>query len=784
MLSRMSTLLDRLAEGLEGRYAVEREIGRGGMAVVFLAEDLKHRRSVAIKVLRPEVAPALGGERFLREIEIAAQLSHPNILALHDSGEASGLLYFVMPYVDGESLRDMLTRVGTLPLDEAVRVTTQVADALSYAHERGLIHRDVKPENILFHAGHAVVTDFGIARAVSEAGGSRLTETGLSLGTVAYMSPEQATGEVRLDARTDVYALGCVLYECLAGAPPFAGSTAQAVLARKIVDDVPPLPTRHVDVPPTVEHVVRRSLARDADERFRTPAELSEALGRAITATEIERDRIRTRRARAARVAATALLLTGVGGLGWWGTSLLSGPTHQRLAVLPIANGLNDPGQDYFVEGIHDALITELGMAGVTVIGRQSVMRYRGTDTPVRDIARELDLDAVLEGSARLVGDSVAVRVRLLDGRTESQLWAGSYDDEVRNVMSIYRDVTSEIVREIRLALSPEAETRLHVAAAPQVDPQVYEAILQGHFYRSRITRESLETAQRYFEFALERDPRSAAAYAGLATVWVARAQNGYVSMAEAEPPREAALRRALELDESLAEVHFTIAATRTWNDWDWEGAGAAFARALELDPSHAQTRAYYAHYLHFMGRHDSATAQVERALELDPLDQLVQSLYAMELMYERRFEFAIDRLEEVLRTSPRDPIALSTLRTAYHMTGRHEQAMDIWRRSYEGDPMRLAALERGWEAGGYSGALRAAAEALEDQSRTRFVTPWQIGTLYTRAGDAGRALDYLERAFEARDPNLPYLSVDPIFDFMRGEPRFQALIRRLGLPA
>ena len=780
----MSSLLDRLAKGLEGRYTVEREIGRGGMAVVYLAEDVKHRRSVAIKVLRPEVAPALGGERFLREIEIAAQLSHPNILALHDSGEAAGLLYFVMPYVDGESLRDRLVREGTLPLDEAVRVTRQVADALSFAHERGLIHRDVKPENILFHAGHAVVADFGIARAVSDAGGSRLTETGLSLGTVAYMSPEQATGETRLDARTDVYALGCVLYECLAGAPPFPGSTAQAVLARKIVDEVPPLTARQHDVPPTVELVLRRALARDAAQRYATPADLSAALSTAVTATEIERERRRRRRVRAWRVAAAALLLVALGGLGWWGTSILSGPAYERLAVLPISNPGNDPGQDYFVEGIHDALITELGLAGVTVIGRQSVMRYRGSDTPIRAIARELGLDAVVEGSATLVGDSsLAVSVRLLDARTEAQLWGGSYNDDIRNVMAIYRDVTREIASQIRLALSPEAEARLRVAAAPQVDPQVYEAILQGHFYRSRLTRASLETAQRYFELALERDPENAAAYAGLATVWGGRAQNGFLSVEEASPPAEAALRRALELGDDLAEVHYTLAGRRTWVDWDWEGAGRAFERALELDPNHAQTRAYYSHYLHYVGRPDEAVAQIERALELDPLDPLVQGLYAMELMYERRFEFAIDRLEEVLRTSPRDPIALSTLRTAYHMTGRHEQAMDIWRRSYEGDPARLAALERGWEAGGYSGALRAAAEALEAQSETSFVTPWQIGTLYTRAGDAQRALDYLERAFEARDPNLPYLSVDPIFDFMREDPRFQDLMRGLDLP-
>ncbi|MFV1989083.1 MAG: protein kinase, partial [Gemmatimonadota bacterium] len=472
----MLDLRTRLETALD-RYRIESQIGEGGMAVVFLAEDLKHNRQVALKVMRPDVGISLGSERFLREIDIAAKLAHPHILPLYDSGEVDGLHYIVMPYVEGVSLRGRLRRDGSLQLDEAVRITGQIADALEYAHARGLIHRDIKPENILFQSGHAAVTDFGIARGMSEGGEARLTQTGVAVGTVAYMSPEQAMGDTDLDARTDVYALGCVLYEMLEGEAPFAGRPPQAIMANKITGAVPEF-SDATSVPATVEAVVLKAMAATPEDRYATATDLAEDLETAITTKAIEEAAARRRTSRRLRVlgAVAGVALLGFGGL--WITTVLGGPSIERVALLPFENERNDPTQDFFIDGMHDALITEMGQAGIEVIGRRSVLRYRDDVTPVRDIARELNADAVIEGFAFREGDSVGIRVRLVDGTTEASLWNGSFAMEARDIIRLYREVTGVIAREIDLTLSPEVAARL--ASAPPVDPAAYEAYLNG----------------------------------------------------------------------------------------------------------------------------------------------------------------------------------------------------------------------------------------------------------------------------------------------------------------
>ena len=349
----MSDVAERLATALQGRYGIERELASGGMATVYLAEDLKHHRHVAIKVLRPELAASLGVERFVREIEIAANLTHPHILGLHDSGEADGFLYYVMPFVEGESLRDRLVRDDKLSVSDSVRITDQVASALSYAHERGVVHRDIKPENILIAGDQAIVADFGIARAVEVAGGERLTGTGLAVGTPAYMSPEQAMGSGEVDARSDVYALGCVVYEMVSGRAPFEGATPQELLAKHAVDTAPSLRTSDPKIPLFLERAVERALAKRPDERFQTASAFAEALTSELVVARLGRRRrpwLAVSGATIVLLAAAALVLSNV----------LGGPAYERLAVLPPANLMNDPEQDYLVQGVHEALITEL----------------------------------------------------------------------------------------------------------------------------------------------------------------------------------------------------------------------------------------------------------------------------------------------------------------------------------------------------------------------------------------------------------------------------------------
>ncbi len=775
--------LGRLGDALSARYRLGRELGRGGAATVFLAEDLKHGRKVAIKVLRPEIGAAVGAERFLREIEIAARLAHPNILPLHDSGDSGGLLYYVMPFVEGESLRERLLREGRLPVEEAIRIAREVGDALDHAHAQGLVHRDIKPENILLEAGHAVVSDFGIAQAIRHAADSRLTGTGVVVGTIAYMSPEQATGQRDLDARSDVYSLGCVVFEMLTGLPPYSGRSAPALLARKVAGELPSVTEGRPDVPAPLDEVVRKALAPEPAQRYPSAGALTSALDHALTAVALAEHvrRRRTRRARLGLPVAAALAALAYG--GWWLSSKRATRLH-RLAVLPVENLTNDPGQDYLAQGIQEELIQGLTQAGAVTLGRTSVARYRGTEERARDIARDLDAGALVESSLLFhSGDSVGITVRLVDGVSEATLWSQSFDGPVRDVVSIYHEVTRAIAKQIRLAMTPVETTRL--GTAEPVDPQVYDAILQGWFYLLRLDRQHLDIALHYFQLALDRDPRSAAAYVGIARVWGARVQQGLASPAEARPMYEAAARKAIALDDSDARVHSMLAEQDAWGDWDWDAAGAEFERTLQLDPNDAVTRAYYSQYLYTVGRPGEAAEQIRRARDLDPLSTLVRGLYAMDLMYARRYQDAVDVCEETLRQWPDDDLAHSAIRSAYHLVGRYDDALRIWRESYaeRGDTGAIAALRSGYASGGYRGALRAAAETLEAESGTRYVTPWQIATLYTRAGDEARALDYLEKAYEVRDPNVPYLAVDPIFDFMRSDPRFQAILRKVGLP-
>ncbi|MGH7510214.1 MAG: protein kinase domain-containing protein [Gemmatimonadales bacterium] len=777
----MADSLARLQSIIGDRYRIQRELGHGGMATVYLATDLKHGRPVAVKVLRAELAHAIGPERFLREIEIAARLSHPNILPLHDSGEADGLLYYVMPYVEGESLRDHLDRERHLPLDEAVRIARNVADALTHAHTHGVVHRDIKPENVLLSGGQFVVADFGIARA-ADAAGTRLTETGLALGTPAYMSPEQSSGERGADARSDIYSLGCLVYEMLGGEPPFTGPTAQAVMARHAIDPVPSLRTLRPTVPQGVERVVQKALAKVPADRFATADQFATQLARASTAESIAAETRRARSARRRRTWGTAagVLLLGAG--GWWVSGMVEEPAIRRLAVLPLANLTNDPEQEYFAQGMHDALISELAQAGVPVIGRTSVMQYQQTIKPAREITRELNADAVVEASVARSGDSVFIRAQLVDGGTEQTLWAGAYAGDLRSVQALHRQVTRAIAGEVRSALTPEAEARL--SDAQPVNPEAYEAYLKGMFHWRRATPQDLETAEQYFRLALTRDPGYALAHAGIALVWVARQQNGYVAASKASPLAKAAAARALALDSTLADVHFTLAGIRCWTDWDWKGAESSFRRAIALNPNGPQSRAYYSHLLHILGRPKEAMAQIDLALKLDPLNPLFQGLYAMDLMYARRFDDAIALLQETLKTEPHNAVALATLRSAYHQKAMYPEALDVWKASFlaKGDAEAAEALARGSAEAGYSGALTRVAELLTARSRTSHVTPWQIGTLYTRAGKNEAALDWLEKAYQARDPNMPYLSVDPIFDELRSDPRFQDLLRRMDL--
>jgi len=586
---------------------------------------------VALKVLRPELAAALGTERFVREIETTANLTHPNILPLLDSGSVeeqptaippSALLFYVMPFIEGESLRDRMDREGKLPLDDIVRLTENIAAALSYAHQQGIVHRDIKPENIMLTGGSAVVADFGIARAVTVAGGTKLTETGVAIGTPAYMSPEQAFGDANIDGRSDVYALGCVVYEMASGRTPFDAPTPQALLAKHAVDTPRSLRTIDPDVPLFVERAVGRALAKEPARRFKTPNELAATLRSQIVVPQTAK---------------------------------------RRLAVLPPTNLTNDPEQEYFVAGMHNALISELQKAGIAVIARTSVLQYEDTQKPIRDIAAELGVDALVEPSVFRAGDSVELEVRVVDGTTEEYLADPiSRSGEFRNVITLYRELTGAIAEEIQVTLTPHTEARLSTVRT--VNPEAYEAYLKGQFHMGKLTPADLETALQYYESALRKDPEYALAYAGIAWVWAGRSQMGLVPPREAAPHAVSAAERAVELDSTLAEVQYSFGAVSAWHVWNFAVAERAFRGAIELNPNSPDAHAVYSHLLLTLRRPDEALAHIEKAVGLDPFNPLILSFYGMALHMLDRNDLAIEAFQNLLRIVPNHPLALNGL--------------------------------------------------------------------------------------------------------------------------
>jgi serine/threonine-protein kinase len=793
----MTDQLEHLKSALADRYAIERELGSGGMATVYLAEDVKHRRQVAIKVLRPELAASLGVERFMREIEIAAQLSHPHILPLFDSGQTgvaavdssatsvdgstasppdrpTGFLYYVMPYVEGESLRDRLERDGTLGIDETIRLTEQVASALAYAHERGVVHRDIKPENVLLAGDQAIVADFGIARAVEAAGGEKLTGTGLAIGTPAYMSPEQWLGASAVDARADIYALGCVVYEMVGGAPPFKGTTPQELLAKHAADTIPQLRTSDPEIPLFVERAVERALAKDPADRFETVSAFAEALTSGIVVPRV-RARLRERRRKTVMTAAGV----AVGALAVWGLfTVLPGARIERLAVLPLVDLTNNPEQEYLAAGVHEALIAELGRLGLSVTARATMARYRDTDKGIREIAEELGVDGVIEGSVFRGGDSLEIAARLYD-REEQEIWTASFDGVLSNVVALYRGFARAIAGEIELRLSPEAES--HLGAARPVNPAVYEAYLRGMtILHDAATAEEYEQAIAYLNQAVEQNPADALAWAGLAHCYVTLGHNGLIPDPEVWSLARAAAERAIRLDSMSAEGWAALADYQTYWGRDWEAAERAFHKADELNPSLAWNHYHYAWYLALFGRVEEAVVEHERAKELDPLTPFHTVWLPALYWFSRDFETALAEARKVVEGPyPNGGVANYVLGRTAAQLGMFDEAIAAIERAASAFPPNETALGPIYAKAGRREDAMGIVRVMEAQPQSRR-SAQRLAITYAALGNRDEALRWL--AIEPPWFSLPWSLHMPEFDAYRDDPRFQAVVRRMNL--
>ena len=730
----------RLRAALADRYTIERELGRGGMATVYRAGDVKHHRTVAIKVLRPELAAQLGPDRFLREVTIAASLNHPHILALYDSGDAGGFLFYVMPYVEGETLRARLDREKQLPVEDALGLTRQVASALSYAHARNVVHRDIKPENILLHEGEAMVADFGIALAVSAAADERLTQTGIAVGTPAYMSPEQAASERAVDARSDVYSLGCVLYEMLAGEPPYTGPTVQALIAKRLVDPVPAVRRLRAAVPVGVDHALMKALAKVPADRWPSAGAFAEAL--------------------------TA-----------------PAPTRPpSVAVLPFLNLSADPENEYFADGITEDVIAQLSkIRALKVISRTSAMVFKQREQSLKEIGARLEVATLLEGSVRRVGDRVRIVAQLIDGETDRHLWAETYDRRLTDVFAIQTDVALHIASALKAELSPDEKSRLY--REPTGDLHAYQLYLQGRQCYLRYTAEGSRQGIEYFERAIAKDPNYAQAYTALAMAYTELGETGALQPDEAYARAKEASAKALALDSGLGEAHCMLAYIKAVCDFDWVGAEEAFKRALALTPNSADTYDLYGRMCLALERNDEALAMEQRAQELDPLAHRAD--VARALLRAGRYDEALQAATRATELDPQYARAHATLGWAYLKKGITEPGVAELETAVSlapGDTQWLAQLGQAYGTVGNVARAREVLRQLEELSGRRFVSPYHMALVYTGLGEQDRAIDWLERAYAGRSGPVYSVKGSFLFTTLHGHPRFIALLKKLNL--
>jgi serine/threonine-protein kinase len=750
----MAELFERLSVALAARYRLERELGEGGMAKVFLAHDLKYDRAVAVKVLRPDLATEIGPTRFLREIQIAARLHHPHILPLYDSDQAGELVYYVMPYIEGETLRQRLARERQLPIPEALQIAREVADALSYAHNAKVVHRDIKPANILLDAGHALVADFGIARALGEGH----TTTGQMIGTPAYMSPEQIDGSEHLDGRSDIYSLGCVLFEMLAGEPPFRGATITAVIANRLANPNPSPRSARELVPEALDAAVKKAMAVLPADRYATAAQFAEALSTPATV--------------AVAVGAAQAMVQEVS-------------SSKSVAVLPFENMSTDPENEYFSDGITDDIIAQLSkISALKVISRTSTMQYKKTTKKITAIADELGVGAILEGSVRKAGQRVRIVAHLVDPRTEQHLWGDTFDRQLSDVFEVQSEVAQQITGALSVALSPEEKQRVEKKATGDAD--AYNLYLLGRFQANKWSEADVQKGIEYFQQAVAKDPGYAVAYAGLADAYELLSI-GFSSKPPAEylAQAKAMALKALEMDDSLAEAHTSLAYARWLGDLDWSGAEREFKRALELKSSYVMAHEWYAEYLAALGRHDEAVAEIRKAQQLDPLSVPVTRAVGWVLYFGRRYDEAIEELRKALAMNPEFLGARLVLWWAQVAKGAHEEAIaDIRRESARPGLRTLKKLMLGYACAAFgnreeaSGILWELEEKLAGENRLALLS----ALLFAALDMKDRAFEQLERAFQIREPGLLFLKVAPWAEPLRSDPRYAALVEKLGL--
>ena len=830
-----------------GRYRIVSLIGSGGMGEVYLAQDTTLQRKVALKVLPLEVAANQDRmRRFKQEATAAASLNHPNIAHIYEIGEADGFHFIAMEYVQGHTLRELIHHEQA-QLAKLLRILQHVAEGLAKAHAAGIVHRDLKPDNIMVSSdGHAKILDFGLVKLLEkQSSGSVSSEEptilqpqstpGVVLGTMGYMSPEQAQGKTReIDHRSDIFSFGCILFEAITGHKAFTGSDTIETLNKIIREPAPPLATYNANAPADLQRIVRRCLAKDPDQRYqnikdvaielkevRREAEATEAPLNVAPSTAASEDAktlwhpettmarsgsvtsnppagslstqasgaglALKRRKPAIVIAAVVVVVCALAGFGVW-SYLHARSTEvavESIAVIPFANEGKDPSAEWISDGLTESIINNLTqLPNLKVIARSSVFRYKGKEADPLAVGRELGVRAVLTGRILQRDDTMLISAELIDIRDNKQLWGEKYQRKLADMLAVQREIAREITNNLRPTLSGvdlSMANKQYTASS-----EAYQLYLKGRFYWNKRTPADFEKAIGFFQQAIGRDPNYALAYSGLADTYTLLTAYSSAQPREVMPKAKEAALKALELDDTLAEAHASLGQVSAYYDFDFTTSEREYRRALELNPNYPTAHQWLAEQLSAMKRFDEALAEIKRALELDPMSLIINRIYADILVDARRFDEAIAQFHKTIELEPNFPTAHFFLGRAYEAKGMYDEAVVAYTMSgkLSGIPhAELAKLNEAYAKAGWKGFVQANLDRTLQQDSQRKPPPYVMAGYYARLGRREEALEMLQKGYEERDFRMTLLSVDYEFDSFRSDPRFAGLVRKMGLP-